>query len=46
MLLSVKKLVPALAFDVSGSYTAVMLLGAAGFAVGVVLLLFLPLERR
>lgn len=32
----------AVAYDFFGSYTVVMLLGAAGFAVGAVLLMFLP----
>ena len=36
----------ALAFDFLGSYTAIMLLGAAGFAVGAVMLLFLPSPRK
>lgn len=32
----------ALAYDVFGNYTAIMLLGAAGFAVGAVMLMLLP----
>jgi hypothetical protein len=32
----------AFAFDVLGSYTGVMLLGAAGFGIGAALLLLLP----
>ncbi|MEP7359893.1 MAG: MFS transporter [Anaerolineales bacterium] len=35
----------AVAYDFIGSYTVVMLLGAAGFAVGAVLLMFLPSPR-
>jgi len=36
----------AVAFDFLGSYTALMLLGAAGFVVGAVLLLLLPAPAR
>jgi MFS family permease len=36
----------AVAYDVLGSYTGVMLLGAAGFAIGAVMLLLLPGPRR
>ena len=35
----------AFAYDVLGTYTGVMLLGAAGFAIGAVLLLLLPAPR-
>lgn len=35
----------ALAYDAFGSYTFIMLLGAAGFAVGAILLLLLPSPR-
>ncbi len=35
----------AVAYDFFGSYTTVMLLGAAGFAVGAVLLMLLPSPR-
>jgi MFS family permease len=36
----------ALAYDFFGSYTAIMLLGAAGFAVGAIMLLLLPSPRE
>jgi MFS family permease len=36
----------ALAYDFFGSYTAIMLLGAAGFALGAIMLLLLPSSRK
>ena len=39
-------LAAALAYDALGSYTAIMLAGAAGFAVGAILLLLLPSPRQ